>query len=193
MTLTPSIMAELGTVAPDFELPDTQGKTVRKKDFAGAPGLLVIFMCNHCPYVKHIREALASFGRIYQDKGLAVVAINSNDASTHPQDSLENMVLESERFGYTFPYLRDETQSVAKAYDASCTPDFFLYDADSRLFYRGQFDDSRPGNGLPVTGKDLRSAADALLEGRDAPEDQKPSVGCNIKWKPGNAPDGGGR
>jgi peroxiredoxin len=193
MTLTPSIMAELGSVAPDFELPDTQGKTVRKKDFAGASGLLVIFMCNHCPYVKHVRQALASFGVEYQDKGLAVVGINSNDASTHPQDSLENMVLESERFGYTFPYLRDESQSVARAYDASCTPDFFLYDSDSRLFYRGQFDDSRPGNGVSVTGKDLRAAADALLEGRNAPEDQKPSVGCNIKWKPGNAPGGGGR
>jgi peroxiredoxin len=184
-------MAELGTPAPDFELADTQGRSVRRSDFAQAPGLLVVFMCNHCPYVKHIREALASFGEEYQKKGLAMVGINSNDASTHPQDSLENMVLEVERFGYTFPYLRDETQSVAKAYTAACTPDFFLYDGNGRLFYRGQFDDSRPGNGVPVTGKDLRSAADALLEGRAAPENQKASVGCNIKWKPGNAPDGG--
>jgi thiol-disulfide isomerase/thioredoxin len=165
---------------------------VRRADFASAPGLLVIFMCNHCPYVKHIRDALASFGEEYQKKGLAVVAINSNDATTHPEDSLENMVLESQRFGYTFPYLRDESQSVAKAYGAACTPDFFLYDGGGRLFYRGQFDDSRPGNDLPVSGKDLRSAADALLEGRGTPENQTPSVGCNIKWKPGNAPDGGG-
>ncbi len=193
MTLTPSIMAELGTAAPDFVLPDTQGRTVRRNDFAGAPGLLVIFMCNHCPYVKHIREVLASFAKEYQDKGIAIVGINSNDASSHPQDSFQNMVLEKERFGYTFPYLHDETQSVAKAYDAACTPDFFLYDGAGRLFYRGQFDDSRPGNNVPVTGNDLRAAADALLEGREPPGHQKPSVGCNIKWKPGNAPDGGGR
>ncbi len=193
MTLTPSPTAEPGTPAPDFELPDTQGNTVRRSDFAGAPGLLVIFMCNHCPYVKHIREGLASFGTEYRDKGLAIVGINSNDASTHPQDSFDNMVLERERFGYPFPYLHDESQAVAKAYRAVCTPDIFLYDGNGRLFYRGQFDDSRPGNAVPVTGKDLRHAADALLEGRGAPEDQKPSVGCSIKWKPGNAPDGGGK
>ncbi|HSS66537.1 MAG TPA: thioredoxin family protein [Gammaproteobacteria bacterium] len=193
MTLTPSKMTELGTPAPDFELPDTRGNRVCRSDFADARGLLVIFMCNHCPYVKHLREALAAFGEEYQPKGLAVVGINSNDASSHPEDSLENMILESERFGYTFPYLRDETQSVAKAYGATCTPDFFLYDSDGRLVYRGQFDDSRPGNKEPITGKDLRSAADALLEGRGAPEMQKPSVGCSIKWKPGNAPDSGGR
>ena len=188
MTLTPSIMAELGTTIPDFELPDTQGNTVRKTYFSDAPGLLVVFMCNHCPYVKHIREALASFGREYQSKGLGIVGINSNDATTHPQDSFENMILERERFGYTFPYLHDESQSVARAFGAVCTPDIFLYDGDGRLFYRGQFDDSRPGNKVAVTGKDLRAVVDALLEGSDPPTDQKASVGCSIKWKPGNAP-----
>lgn len=192
MTLTPSTMAELGTPAPDFDLPDTEGNRVRRNDFAGSSGLLVIFMCNHCPYVKHIREELAAFGKEYQNKGLAVVGINSNDATSHPQDSFEKMIVEKRKFGYSFPYLHDETQSIAKAYGAACTPDFFLYDGEGRLFYRGQFDDSRPGNGVPVTGKDLRSAADILLEGGPAPETQKPSVGCNIKWKPGNAPDDAG-
>ena len=188
MTLTPSTMAELGAQAPDFELPDTLGNTVRKSDFSGAPGLMVVFMCNHCPYVKHIREGLADFGRDYQTKGLGVVGINSNDAVSHPQDSMENMILEREKFGYTFPYLHDESQAVAKAFGAVCTPDFFLYDGDGRLFYRGQFDDSRPGNDIAVTGKDLRAAADALLAGGNPPDKQKPSVGCSIKWKPGNAP-----
>lgn len=189
MTLTPSIMAELGTPAPDFELPDTEGNRVRRSDFVDAPGLLVIFMCNHCPYVKHIRGGLASFARDYQKKGLAVVGINSNDASGYPQDSFEKMVTEKMQQGYSFAYLHDEAQEVAKAYGAACTPDFFLYDGDGCLYYRGQFDGSRPGNDVPVTGRDLRAAADALLEGRASPADQKPSVGCNIKWKPGNAPD----
>ncbi|MDH3317438.1 MAG: thioredoxin family protein [Gammaproteobacteria bacterium] len=190
MTLTPSIMAELGTQAPDFELPDTEGNRVRRSDFVDISGLLVIFMCNHCPYVKHIRGGLASFAKDYQQKGLVVVGINSNDASAYPQDSLEKMVAEKIRQGYTFAYLHDDTQAVAKAYGATCTPDFFLYDGDDRLYYRGQFDGSRPGNAVPVTGRDLRAATDALLQGRPPPADQKPSVGCNIKWKPGNAPDG---
>lgn len=188
MTLTPSLMQELGTPAPDFELPDTGGKTIRKSDLSDAAGLLVVFMCNHCPYVKHLRKGLAEFGAEYQTKGLAVVGINANDASTHPQDSFDNMVVEKQRFGYTFPYLHDESQEVALAYGAVCTPDFFLYDGSGKLFYRGQFDDSRPRNDVAVTGKDLREAADALLDGRPAPENQKPSVGCSIKWKPGNAP-----
>ncbi len=190
MTLTPSIMAELGTQAPDFELPDTEGNRVARSDFVEASGLLVIFMCNHCPYVKHIRGGLASFAKDYQQKGLVVVGINSNDASAYPQDSLEKMIAEKIQQGYTFAYLHDETQAVAKAYGAVCTPDFFLYDGDGRLYYRGQFDGSRPGNDVPVTGRDLRAAADALLQGRTPPADQKPSVGCSIKWKPGNAPDG---
>ncbi|MDH3413521.1 MAG: thioredoxin family protein [Gammaproteobacteria bacterium] len=190
MTLTPSIMAELGTQAPDFELPDTEGNRVRRSDFVDISGLLVIFMCNHCPYVKHIRGGLASFAKDYQQEGLVVVGINSNDASAYPQDSLEKMVAEKIQQGYTFAYLHDDTQAVAKAYGAACTPDFFLYDGDDRLYYRGQFDGSRPGNAVPVTGRDLRAATDALLQGRPPPADQKPSVGCNIKWKPGNAPDG---
>lgn len=188
MTLTPSIMPELGTPAPDFELMDTEGNRVRRSDFADAPGMLVVFMCNHCPYVKHIRRGLASFAEAYQKKRLAVVGINSNDASSYPQDSFEKMVEEKRQQAYTFPYLHDASQAVAKDYGAACTPDFFLYDGDGRLFYRGQFDDSRPGNDVPVSGKDLRAAAEALLDGRAAPREQKPSVGCNIKWKPGNAP-----
>ena len=188
MTLTPSIMAELGTPAPDFDLPDTDGSRVRKQDFDGAPGLLVIFMCNHCPYVKHIRTGLAVFADEYRSRGLGVVGINSNDAANYPQDSFEKMGEEKRQFSYRFPYLHDESQAVARAYGAACTPDFFLYDGRSCLYYRGQFDDSRPGNGIAVTGADLRRAADALLEGRRAPAEQKPSVGCNIKWKPGNAP-----
>ncbi len=182
-------MTELGAPAADFALPDTQGNQVKRDDFSAAAGLLVVFMCNHCPYVIHIREELASFAAEYQGKGLAVVGINANDASTHPADSFEKMVEEVRRVGYTFPYLHDETQQVAISYGAVCTPDFFLYDGDRKLVYRGQFDDSRPKNDVPVTGKDLRAAADALLEGHSIPEDQKPSVGCNIKWKPGNPPE----
>lgn len=188
MSLQPSIMPELGTPAPDFALPDTEKKVVKKSDFADAKGLLVVFMCNHCPYVKHVRQGLADFGAEYQSKGLAMVGINANDASTHPQDSFDNMVKEKQQAGYTFPYLHDESQEVARAYGAVCTPDFFLYDKSGSLVYRGQFDDSRPGNDVPVTGKDLRAAADAVLAGKPVPGDQKPSVGCNIKWKPGNAP-----
>lgn len=182
-------MTELGTKAPDFDLPDTEGNRVRKSDFKDAAGLLVVFMCNHCPYVKHIRTSLASFAGEYSEKGLAVVGVNSNDATTHPQDSYEKMIAEKAEIGYPFPYLHDESQAVARAYGAVCTPDFFLYDGGGNLVYRGQYDDSRPGNEVKVSGKDLRAAADALLEGRPPLGEQKPSVGCNIKWKPGNAPD----
>jgi len=174
--------------APDFTLPDTDGRMVSLSDFEGAPALLVAFICNHCPYVKHIRQGFADFAREYQDRGLAVVAINSNDAERYPDDSPEAMAREKEEAGYTFPYLFDETQEVARAYRAACTPDFFLFDGERRLVYRGQFDDSRPGNDVPVTGRDLRAAVDAVLEGRPVPEEQRASIGCNIKWKPGNEP-----
>jgi peroxiredoxin len=183
------MMLSLGAKAPDFALPDTEGRLVRLSDFQGAPALLVIFMCNHCPYVKHIADELARFAKEYQAKGVAIVGINSNDAANYPDDSLEKMREEVKLRGYTFPYLYDETQEVAKAYRAACTPDFFLFDKEHRLVYRGQFDDSRPSNGVPVTGKDLRAALDAVLSRKPVPPDQKPSLGCNIKWKPGNEPE----
>ena len=188
MARTPSTMLPLGTRAPSFSLPDTDGRTVSLEDFDDQPALLVMFICNHCPFVKHLREALAAFAREYQPRGAAVVAISSNDAETYPDDSPAAMKREVEAFGYTFPYLYDETQEVAKAYQAACTPDFFLFDGDRKLVYRGQFDDSRPGNDVPVTGRDLRAAVDAVLAGRPVPEEQRPSLGCNIKWKPGNEP-----
>ena len=189
MSLTPSTMLALGTSAPDFRLPDTRGQLVSPADFKSAPALLVIFICNHCPYVKHIRSALADLGREYQRRGAAIVAINSNDVENYPEDSPEKMKQEVKAAGYVFPYLYDEAQSAAKAYRAACTPDIFLFDKNRKLVYRGQFDDSRPGNGRPVTGRDLRAALDAVLEGTPAPEPQTPSMGCNIKWKAGNAPD----
>jgi peroxiredoxin len=185
----PSTMAPLGMRAPDFELPDTTGSTVALDDFEDASALLVVFMCNHCPYVKHVQDELAAFAAEYADRGLAVVGINANDVERYPDDSPERMAEEKERVGYPFPYLYDETQDVARAYGAACTPDFFLFDAERELVYRGQFDDSRPGNDLPVTGEDLRAAADAVLAGEPVPEDQVASVGCSIKWKPGNEPD----
>lgn len=189
MALTPSTMLPLGTPAPDFELPDPDGRRVSRDDFDDAPGLLVIFLCNHCPFVKHIRHELADFAREAQERGLAVVGVSSNDVEKYPDDSPEKMKEEARTAGYTFPYLYDESQQVAKAYRAACTPDFFLFDGDRELVYRGRFDASRPGNDEPVTGEDLRAAVDALLEGRPVPEDQIPSAGCNIKWKPGNQPD----
>ena len=182
-------MLALGTPVPSFRLPDTEGNLVSPDDFSDARGLLVMFICNHCPFVIHIRRELARFAAEYQQRGLAVVGINSNDVSTHPQDSPEKMKQEVEQAGYTFPYLYDETQQVALAYRAACTPDFFLFDQQRRLAYRGQFDDSRPSNGRAVTGADMRAAADAVLEGRDVPEKQIPSIGCNIKWKSGNQPN----
>lgn len=189
MVLTPSLMVPLGTKAPDFELPDTEGKTVRRSDFEGKP-LMVVFQCNHCPYVKHVRNKLAELAKDYMDKGVAIVGISSNDAEHYPDDSPEEMKKEKQEIGYPYPYLYDETQEVAKAYNAACTPDFFLFDKDHRLFYRGQMDDSRPKTDRPVTGEDLTRAVDAMLKGEPIPaEDQKPSAGCNIKWKPGNEPE----
>jgi len=184
MAETASTMLPLGTAAPRFQLPDPHGKRVSSDDFGNAPALLVVFMCNHCPYVKHIGPGLAELARQYHGRGVAIVGINSNDAESYPDDRPEKMADEVQRLGYTFPYLYDESQEVAKAYHAACTPDFFLFDRDRRLVYRGQFDDSRPNNGRPVTGVDLRAALDAVLEGRAITSDQKPSVGCNIKWKP---------
>jgi peroxiredoxin len=189
MALTPSTMLPLGTDAPDFRLPDTAGKVVSLADFKKAPALAVLFICNHCPYVKHIRSALADLGRDYLKRGAAIVAISSNDAATHPDDSPEKMKQEAKSAGYAFPYLYDESQSVAKAYRAACTPDIFVFDKNHKLAYRGQFDDSRPGNGRPVTGRDLRAALDAVLDGKPAPEPKTAGIGCNIKWKSGGAPD----
>ncbi|MEW6683947.1 MAG: thioredoxin family protein [Nitrospirota bacterium] len=181
-------MLALGTAAPDFRLRDTTGRVVNRDDFKHAPALLVAFICNHCPYVKHIRSGWAAFAREYQSKGLAIVGINSNDAAEYPEDGPKKMIDEVTAAGYVFPYLYDETQAVAQAYHAACTPDFFLFDSGRRLVYRGQFDDSRPGNNVPVTGKDLRDACDAALAGQPVPATQKPSIGCNIKWKRGNEP-----
>lgn len=193
MARTLSTMLELGTTAPPFTLPDTHGKLVNRDDFNQAKGLLVIFMCNHCPYVIHLRQVLAAFGIEYQAKGLAIVGINSNDAANYPDDAPEKMAAEAADAGYTFPYLYDETQQVAKAYRAACTPDFFLFKNNGQgtmeLAYRGQFDNSRPKSDIAVTGDDLRNAADALLADRPISGDQKPSMGCNIKWKPGMEPD----
>src|SRR3984957_4990387 len=182
-----STMMPLGTYAPKFQLPDPQGKTFSLDDFKGSPALLVAFICNHCPYVKHVQASFTELAREYQGRGVSVVAINSNDVENYPEDSPAKMAQEIVRAGYTFPYLYDESQEVAKAYRAACTPDIFLFDRDRRLVYRGQYADSRPKKGLPVTGKDLRAALDAVLEGRPVAKDQKPSVGCSIKWKKGNA------
>lgn len=188
MALTSSTMLPLGTAAPDFRLPDpARGGEVSLDDFLQAKGYLVAFICNHCPFVKLIREEFARFGREYSTQGLAVIAINANDATTHPDDGPEAMTAEVASAGYVFPYLHDDSQQTAKAYQAVCTPDFFLFDAQRRLVYRGQFDDARPGNGITVTGRDLRAAADAVLAGQPVDTEQKPGIGCNIKWKPGNA------
>jgi peroxiredoxin len=189
MALTPSTMLPLGTKAPEFSLPDTAGKKVSLSDYDNGKPLLVVFMCNHCPYVKHIQHNFAELVREYQKKGVAVVGINANDVENFHEDSPENMARVAEDIGYTFDYLYDESQEVAKAYRAACTPDFFLFDGDRKLFYRGQMDSSRPGNDIPITGQDLRDAFDRVLAGEEAPEVQRPSMGCNIKWKPGNEPD----
>ncbi len=183
-----STMLPLGTEAPSFRLPDTDGKMVSLDDFAGAPAWLIVFLCNHCPYVQHVEDGLAGLAKEYQDRGVAVVGISSNDVEQYPSDDPEHMAEQKERVGFTFPYLYDEDQEVARAYRAACTPDFFLFDADRRLVYRGQMDGSRPGSDVPVTGEDLREALDAVLAARPVPEAQKPSVGCSIKWKPGNEP-----
>lgn len=184
-----SSMLELGTVAPPFSLPDNvSGKSVSLEEYQGKKGLLVVFISNHCPYVKLLKKELARYASDYQAKGVGVVAIGSNDVENYPDDSPEKMKEDAKEFGYTFPYLFDESQEVAKAYKAACTPDFFLFDEKMKLYYRGQFDDARPKNEIPPTGRDLREATDLLLDGKAAPELQKPSIGCNIKWKKGNEP-----
>lgn len=189
MSLTPSLMLELGTRAPAFSLPDVDGSIKSLADFADSRALVVVFMCNHCPYVRHISAALAQLANEYMSKNVAIVGISSNSVDSHPQDGPEAMQAFAKAEGFRFPYLYDESQEVAKSYRAACTPDIFLFDQQRELVYRGQFDDSRPGNDLPVTGSDLRAALDAVLAGQAPAAEQKPSVGCNIKWKPGNEPD----
>ncbi len=190
MARTPSTMVPLGTDAAAFTLPEpATGNLVSLDDFRNRPGLLVIFLCNHCPFVKHLRDGLADFAREYQERGMGIVGIAPNDAEQYPEDGPDAIAREVKEAGYVFPYLFDETQEVAAAYGAACTPDFFLFDWDLRLVYRGQFDDSRPGNDVPVTGTDLRAAADAVLAGRKPEGEQIPAVGCNIKWKQGNEPE----
>lgn len=180
-------MLPLGTEAPAFSLPDPDGKNHSLAPSADA--YLVMFICNHCPFVIHVREQLARIGNDYAARGVAIYAINSNDVDKYPADSPAKMKIEAETWGYSFPYLFDQSQDVAKAYRAACTPDFFVFDGDRKLTYRGQLDDSRPSNGLPVDGHDLRAALDATLESRPRIEEQRPSIGCNIKWQPGNEPD----
>ena len=187
MPAVESRMLELGTTAPEFSLSDPDGSLHSLGDAAAA--YLVMFICNHCPFVKHVREELARIGRDYAARGVSIVAINSNDTTTHPGDSPEMMKKEADRWGYSFPYVYDADQSVAKAYRAACTPDFYLFDKDKALVYRGQLDDARPGNGAPIDGKDLRAALDAVLAGEPVNERQIPRLGCSIKWTPGNAPD----
>ena len=190
MARTPSQMIDLGTEAPTFSLPDVvSGETISLDSFPGARGYMVAFICNHCPFVQLIRHEFARYGREYTNRGIAVIAINSNDIDAVPDDAPDKMKDDARRFGYTFPYCLDEDQSVAKAYQAACTPDFYLFDADRKLVYRGQFDATRPGSDTPVTGADLRAATDALLAGKQIPQEQHPSLGCNIKWRPGNEPD----
>ena len=182
-------MLALGTALPAFRLPDLDGRLVSAADVRDAPALLIAFICPHCPFVRHIRHEFARVAREYQARGLAVIAINSNDIEESPEDGPEGMRQEAREAGYTFPYLFDESQEVAKAFRAACTPDLFLFDANRALVYRGQFDNSRPRNTVAVSGSDLRAACDALLGGRDVPPVQTPSIGCNIKWKPGNEPN----
>jgi peroxiredoxin len=188
MTATPSRMLDLGSPLPEFSLPDTRsGAIVSSADLLGKPAV-VAFICNHCPYVKHLQAGLTEFGRFCGASGVAMVGISSNDATAYPDDAPERLAAEAERLGYPFPVLYDENQAVAQAFQAVCTPEFYLFERDGRLAYRGQFDDSRPGNGRPVTGSDLRAAVESLLAGQRPPAEQRPSVGCSIKWKPGNAP-----
>lgn len=190
MAQTPSTMLPLDTQAPPFSLVDTvTGRVVSLGDFAASRALLVMFICNHCPFVRHVRGGIAQLARDYQPRGVAIVAISSNDPGRYPEDGPAEMAKEAAAAGYTFPYLFDESQTVAKAYRAACTPDFFLFDSTRKLVYRGQLDDSRPGNALPVTGEDLRAAIDAVLAGRPVPPEQYPSIGCNIKWRAGGEPD----
>lgn len=185
MALTESTMElKPGAEAPDFALPDVvSGKTIRRDDLRGQKALLVMFICTHCPYVKHVEKGLAAFGHDYADKAVSIVAISSNDAENYPDDSPAGLKRQAQTMGFRFPYLYDESQAVARAYHAACTPDFFLFDGNMKLVYRGQFDSSRPGNGKPVTGEDLRAAVDAVLAGKPVSQDQRASIGCNIKWK----------
>ena len=184
MVLTPSTMVSLGSNAPDFELPDTvSGQNMSLGELKSDVATVIMFICNHCPYVKHVQSGLVELANDYLPKDVKFIAINSNDVANYPEDSPENMKAVAERLGYPFPYLFDETQEIAKAYDAACTPDFFIYDKDLKLIYRGQMDDSRPGNGKPVTGDDIRNALDKILSGNNVIENQVPSIGCNIKWK----------
>jgi peroxiredoxin len=184
MSRTESTMLPLGTPAPEFHLPDTaSGKTLSFDDVAGDRGTLIMFICNHCPFVKHVLDQLVQLGRDYDGEPIGMAAISSNDVTGYPQDRPERMAELARDRGFPFPYLYDQSQNVARAFDAACTPDFYIFDADRRLVYRGQLDDSRPGNGKPVTGRDVRAALDALLAGLPITEDQKPSIGCNIKWK----------
>lgn len=190
MALTPSSMLELGTSAPDFQLPDVvSGETISLATFSERKALLVMFICQHCPFVRHVRQELARLGRDYADKGVGIVAISANDAGHHPEDAPDKLKLMAKELGFNFPFCYDESQAVAKAYTAACTPDFFLFDADRKLVYRGQLDSSRPGNNVPVDGRDLRRAIDAVLADQPISPDQNPSIGCNIKWKSGNEPD----
>lgn len=190
MARVASTMLALGTAAPDFQLPDVvTGQTISLASFSGKTALLVMFICRHCPFVKHVQDELAALGKDYRDQAVAIVAISANDADNYPDDAPEPLKQMAEELGFTFPLCYDASQSVAKAYTAACTPDFFLFDADRKLVYRGQLDDSRPGNDKPVNGEDIRAAIDALLAGQPVAAEQKPSIGCNIKWKPGNAPD----
>lgn len=184
MALTESTMLELGTEAPDFSLTDAMTRqTVRRDDFRGKKALLVMFICAHCPYVRHIEKTLGKLGADYADKPLGIVAISSNDVTSHPADKPEGLKAQAQANGFLFPYLYDESQAVARAYKAACTPDFFLFDSEFKLVYRGQYDTSRPGNGVPITGEDLRRAIDLVLDGKPVPTEQRPSMGCNIKWK----------
>ncbi|HEY9614165.1 thioredoxin family protein [Allocoleopsis sp.] len=189
MALTPSTMLPLDTKAPNFQLSDVvSGQTISLDTFAGKQALLVMFICRHCPFVKHVQSELAQIGKDYTDSDVAIVAISANDAANYPSDAPDKLKEMSAELGFTFPFCHDETQETAKAYTAACTPDFFLFDANHQLVYRGQLDDSRPSNNKPVTGKDLRSALDAVLASQPVNSEQKPSIGCNIKWKPGNEP-----
>lgn len=189
MALTPSTMLPLGTKAPDFQLPDVvSGKTISLDTFAGKQALLVMFICRHCPFVKHVQTQLAQIGKDYANSDVGIVAISANDAANYPDDAPDKLKEMVKELGFTFPFCYDESQETAKAYTAACTPDFFLFDAERKLVYRGQLDDSRPGNNEPVTGKDLRTALEAVLASQTVTPDQKPSIGCNIKWKQGNEP-----
>ena len=190
MVKTASTMLALGTIAPEFQLPDVvSGQTISLSTFSDSKALLVMFICQHCPFVIHVREELSKIGRDYSDRPLGIVAISANDVANYPDDSPEKLQQMAKEFSFNFPVCYDETQEVSKSYTAACTPDFFLFDADKKLVYRGQLDDSRPSNNAPVTGKDLRRAIELTLKNKEIDLEQKPSIGCNIKWKPGNEPD----